>query len=113
SNAALQKVRCLLRAKKGGHTGSLDPLATGMLPLCFGEATKVSGFLLDADKRYRVGIRLGITTTTGDSEGEVLETRPAEQVTQAQVEAALEQLRGEIEQVPPMYSALKHEGQRL
>lgn len=113
SNAALQKVRYLLRAKKGGHTGSLDPLATGLLPLCFGEATKVSGFLLDADKRYRVGIRLGITTTTGDSEGEVLETRSAEQLTQAQVEAALVQFRGEIEQVPPMYSALKHEGQRL
>lgn len=113
SNAALQKVRYLLRAKKGGHTGSLDPLATGLLPLCFGQATKVSGFLLDADKRYRVVVRLGATTTTGDREGEVLESRPFEHVSRDQVEAALPRFCGEIEQVPPMYSALKHEGQRL
>lgn len=113
SNAALQKVRYLLRAKKGGHTGSLDPLATGLLPLCFGEATKVSAFLLDADKRYRVTIRLGVTTTTGDSDGEVLQRRPFEQVTMNDVVAALDQFRGEIQQVPPMYSALKHGGQRL
>lgn len=113
SNAALQKVRYLLRAKKGGHTGSLDPLATGLLPLCFGEATKVSAFLLDADKRYRVTIQLGVTTTTGDSDGDVLERRPFEQVTMADVAAALDQFRGEIQQVPPMYSALKHDGQRL
>jgi tRNA pseudouridine55 synthase len=113
SNAALQKVRYLLRAKKGGHTGSLDPLATGLLPLCFGQATKVSGFLLDADKRYRVLIRLGKTTTTGDREGEVLETRPFDHVSRPQVEAALADFRGEIKQVPPMYSALKHQGQRL
>lgn len=113
SNAALQKVRYLLRAKKGGHTGSLDPLATGLLPLCFGEATKVSGFLLDADKRYRVRIRLGTTTSTGDGEGEILETRPFEHITQADVEQALERFRGEIQQIPPMHSALKHQGQRL
>jgi tRNA pseudouridine55 synthase len=113
SNAALQKVRYLLRAKKGGHTGSLDPLATGLLPLCFGEATKVSGFLLDADKRYRVKIRLGTTTSTGDGEGEVLETRAFEHITQTDVEQALERFRGEIQQIPPMHSALKHQGQRL
>lgn len=113
SNAALQKVRRLLRARKGGHTGSLDPLASGLLPLCFGEATKVSGFLLGADKRYRVRIRLGITTATGDGEGEVLEERPWEHIGRADVERVLPRFLGEIQQVPPMYSALKHEGQRL
>lgn len=113
SNAALQKVRYLLRAKKGGHTGSLDPLASGLLPLCFGEATKVSSFLLDADKHYRVQIRLGVVTSTGDSEGEVLEERSAEHIGRADVEQALPQFRGEIQQIPPMYSALKHQGQRL
>lgn len=113
SNAALQKVRYLLRAKKGGHTGSLDPLATGLLPLCFGEATKVSGFLLDADKRYRTTVQLGATTTTGDREGEVLETRPFEHIDRTDIERVLPRFRGEILQVPPMYSALKHQGQRL
>lgn len=112
SNRALQRVRHLLRARKAGHTGSLDPLATGLLPLCFGEATKVSGFLLEADKRYRVEIRLGQTTTTGDAEGEILETRPVE-MELADIEAALPSFLGEIEQVPPMYSALKHQGRRL
>lgn len=113
SNAALQKVRYLLRARKGGHTGSLDPLASGLLPLCFGEATKVSSFLLEADKRYQVRIRLGVTTSTGDTEGEVLEQKPSDHILRSDVEAALDQFRGEIEQIPPMYSALKHQGQRL
>jgi tRNA pseudouridine55 synthase len=113
SNAALQKVRYLLRARKGGHTGSLDPLATGLLPLCFGEATKVSGFLLDADKRYRTTIQLGTTTATGDREGEVLETHAFDHVDRADVGRVLPQFRRDILQVPPMYSALKHQGQRL
>lgn len=113
SNAALQKVRYLLRAQKGGHTGSLDPLATGLLPLCFGEATKVSGFLLDADKRYQTTLQLGVTTTTGDREGEILKTLPFEHISRADVENALTLFRGSIQQIPPMYSALKHRGQRL
>ncbi len=113
SNEALQKVKWLYFARKAGHTGSLDPLASGMLPICLGEATKVSGFLLDADKRYRVRCRLGERTATGDAEGEVLETRPVGELDAARVESVLENFRGTIEQVPPMYSALKHEGQRL
>jgi len=113
SNAALQTVKRLYRARKAGHTGSLDPLATGLLPLCFGEATKISGFLLDADKRYRVTCRLGERTTTGDAEGEVLERRPVEGITAARLQAVLEGFVGDIEQVPPMYSAVKHNGERL
>jgi len=113
SNAALQIVKRLYRARKAGHTGSLDPLATGLLPLCFGEATKVSGFLLDADKRYRVVCKLGERTTTGDAEGEVLEQRPVENVTGASLRKVLEGFVGEIEQIPPMYSAVKHKGERL
>lgn len=113
SNEALQKVKRLYFARKAGHTGSLDPLASGMLPICLGEATKVSGFLLDADKHYWVRCRLGQRTSTGDAEGEVLETRPLPALDAAQVEAVLARFRGTIEQVPPMYSALKHEGQRL
>ncbi|HET7922105.1 MAG TPA: tRNA pseudouridine(55) synthase TruB [Gammaproteobacteria bacterium] len=113
SNQALQHVRRLFSARKAGHTGSLDPLASGLLPLCFGEATKVSSFLLDADKRYAVVARLGVRTRTGDAEGEVLETRPVPVFTEAVLEQALSRFRGEIEQVPPMYSALKHQGQRL
>ncbi|MBK1691457.1 tRNA pseudouridine(55) synthase TruB [Ectothiorhodospira mobilis] len=113
SNQALQRVKYLFRARKAGHTGSLDPLATGLLPLCFGEATKVSGFLLDADKHYRVTCRLGQRTLTGDAEGEVVETHPVPSLTAEQVEAVLADFRGGIQQVPPMYSALKHQGQRL
>lgn len=113
SNAALQTVKRLFNARKAGHTGSLDPLASGLLPLCLGEATKVSGYLLDADKSYRFTCRLGATTATGDAEGEVLETRPVPPLDQDQVEAVLERFRGGIDQVPPMYSALKHQGQRL
>jgi tRNA pseudouridine55 synthase len=113
SNAALQAVKRLYHARKAGHTGSLDPLATGLLPLGFGEATKVSGFLLDADKRYRVVCKLGERTTTGDAEGEVLEQRPVENVTGASLRKMLEGFVGEIEQIPPMYSAVKHKGERL
>lgn len=112
SNAALQKVRWLFNASKGGHTGSLDPLASGVLPLCLGEATKFSQYLLDADKGYITEARLGMTTTTGDAEGDVLEMKPV-QVSLADVEAVLPRFTGDIEQVPPMYSALKHEGQPL
>ncbi|MBS7662022.1 tRNA pseudouridine(55) synthase TruB [Pseudomonas lalucatii] len=112
SNAALQKVRWLLNAEKAGHTGSLDPLATGVLPLCFGEATKFSQYLLDADKGYETLMQLGVTTSTGDAEGEVLE-RQQVTVGRAEIEALLPQFRGEISQIPPMYSALKRDGQPL
>lgn len=112
SNAALQRARRLLNAVKAGHTGTLDPFAEGLLPLCFGDATKFSRFLLEADKHYHAVMRLGITTTTGDPEGDVLERR-AVRVTRAQVEAAMAPLRGEIEQTPPMYSALKVAGKPL
>lgn len=112
SNGALQVAKRLFGAAKAGHTGSLDPLATGMLPICFGEATKFSQFLLDADKSYRVTGKLGITTTTGDADGEVIETRPVN-ASSAAIEAALLAFVGEIEQVPSMYSALKHKGQPL
>jgi tRNA pseudouridine55 synthase len=113
SNAALQMVKRLYHARKAGHTGSLDPLATGLLPLCFGEATKVSGFLLDADKRYRVVCKLGERTTTGDAEGEVVEQRPVEGITEARLRQTLNGFVGEIQQIPPMYSAVKHKGERL
>ena len=113
SNGALQRVKRLFRAEKAGHTGSLDPLASGLLPLCFGEATKLSGFLLDADKEYEVGCRFGARTDTADADGTVIETRPLPGQDPATIERALAGLRGDIEQVPPMYSALKHEGQRL
>ena len=112
SNQALQQVRKLYRARKAGHCGSLDPLATGVLPICLGEATKFSSFLLGANKTYRACCRLGQTTTTGDAEGEVLETWPV-QADEVQIRRTLERFVGEIEQVPPMYSALKQEGQRL
>lgn len=112
SNQALQQVRRLYQAAKAGHTGSLDPFATGLLPVCLGEATKFSHFLLDADKVYRATMRLGVTTTTGDTEGEILETR-AVRVTREGFEAVLPRFRGEIQQVPPMYSALKHQGKAL
>ncbi|MES9874082.1 MAG: tRNA pseudouridine(55) synthase TruB [Candidatus Sedimenticola sp. 20ELBAFRAG] len=113
SNDALQRVKRLFFAKKAGHTGSLDPLADGLLPLCFGAATKVSAFLLDAEKRYHVKVKLGETTATGDSEGEITQTRSVEGVSESDISAALEQFRGEIQQIPPMYSALKHKGERL
>ena len=113
SNACLQQAKRLFEAEKAGHTGSLDPLATGVLPLCFGEATKVSQFLLDSDKRYRTRVQLGVRTDTADVEGAVISERDASGITRADVEAALEGFRGEIEQLPPMYSALKHQGQPL
>jgi tRNA pseudouridine55 synthase len=113
SNAALQTVKRLYRARKAGHTGSLDPLASGLLPICLGEATKVSAFLLDADKHYWVACRFGERTTTADAEGEVVETRPVQGLTQRRLRQALEKFTGDIEQIPPMYSAVKHQGQRL
>jgi len=112
SNAALQKAKWLLNAKKAGHTGTLDPFADGLLPLCFGEATKFSAYLLDADKRYRAVLQLGVTTTTGDPEGEVLDTREVV-VSCDDIAAMLPRFMGEIEQVPPMHSALKHQGRPL
>lgn len=113
SNHALQQVKRLFDANKAGHTGALDPLATGVLPLCLGEATKVSQFLLDSDKAYRARIKLGVRTDTADSEGEVIATADAGAVTVAQIKSALTQFEGDIEQVPPMYSALKRDGQPL
>jgi len=112
SNDALQKAKWLLRAEKGGHTGTLDPLATGLLPLCFGAGTKFSQVSLDADKAYLATLNLGVTTTTGDAEGEVLERRDVT-ATRAQIDAVVAKFVGEIDQVPPMYSALKHEGRPL
>lgn len=112
SNIALQKVRRLFQAEKAGHTGTLDPLATGLLPVCFGEATKFSNSLLDADKTYRATLRLGQTTTTGDAEGEIVAERPVE-VSQTDVDAVLAGFRGNIRQLPPMHSALKHQGKPL
>jgi tRNA pseudouridine55 synthase len=113
SNQALQKVRRLFDARKAGHTGSLDPFATGMLPLCFGEATKTAAFMLGADKGYRAGAVLGAATATGDKEGETVRTMPVPDCPAAEVDRVLQAFRGEIEQVPPMYSALKHGGQPL
>jgi tRNA pseudouridine55 synthase len=112
SNTALQKVRRLFQAEKAGHTGTLDPLATGLLPVCFGEATKFSNALLDADKTYRARIRLGQTTTTGDAEGEVISSNPVE-VDKAQLDEVLPRFLGEIRQLPPMHSAIKHRGKPL
>ena len=112
SNAALQKAKWLLNAAKAGHTGTLDPMATGLLPICFGEATKFAGELLGANKRYAATIRLGIRTDTADAEGQVLETRPVA-VRREQVEAVLDRFRGDIQQVPPMHSALKRDGRPL
>ncbi|MCA6719644.1 tRNA pseudouridine(55) synthase TruB [Vibrio sp. Vb2131] len=112
SNDALQKVKRIYFAEKAGHTGALDPLATGMLPICLGEATKFSQFLLDSDKRYRVIAKLGERTNTSDSDGEVVETRPVN-VTLDKLEACIDQFRGESDQVPSMFSALKYQGKPL
>lgn len=112
SNHALQQVKRMFNAAKAGHTGALDPLATGMLPICLGEATKFSQFLLDTDKTYQVTAKLGVRTTTSDADGEVVETLPVN-VTQAQLFAACEQFKGPIKQVPSMFSALKHQGKPL
>jgi tRNA pseudouridine55 synthase len=112
SNQALQKAKWLLRAEKGGHTGTLDPLATGVLPLCFGAATKFSQLHLDADKTYETVVRLGVKTSTGDAEGDVIETRPVT-CTPGEVVQVLDRFMGEIQQVPPMHSALKKDGKAL
>lgn len=114
SNHALQRAKRLFGARKAGHTGSLDPLATGMLPICFGEATKLSAFLLDADKGYETTLKLGVTTNSADADGEVLETRPLpDGLSLAQLEQVCTGLRGPQQQVPPMVSAIKIDGQRL
>jgi len=112
SNDALQKAKRLYRAEKAGHTGTLDPLATGLLPLCFGAATKFSQISLDADKRYRATLKLGVKTSTADAEGEVLQTREVK-LTREQVEAACQRFTGPISQIPPMHSALKRDGKAL
>ena len=113
SNAVLQRIKRIFNARKAGHTGSLDPLATGLLPVCLGEATKMSGFLLDADKRYQVTIKLGIKTATGDAEGEAILTREVGHYSNPELELVLAEFLGDIEQIPPMYSALKKGGQPL
>ena len=112
SNQALQKAKWLYQAAKAGHTGTLDPLATGLLPLCFGEATKFAHYLTDADKTYVATLKLGVTTNTGDAEGEVLTTQSVN-VSRSQFEQACQKFLGEISQVPPMFSALKHEGKAM
>jgi len=113
SNKALQEVRRLFNANKAGHTGSLDPLATGLLPLCFGEATKVSALMLDDDKRYQVTMKLGVMTDTGDAEGQVIETKPVPELSIEQIQCCLAKFMGLQAQVPPMYSALKLNGKKL
>ena len=113
SNQALQIAKQLFAANKVGHTGSLDPLATGLLPLCFGEATKFSQFLLNADKTYWVSARLGVKTNTGDAEGEIIQSRPINTDALEKLEAILASFCGTISQIPPMFSALKHKGKPL
>ena len=113
SNEVLQQVKRLYRARKAGHTGSLDRLASGLLPICFGEATKLSGYLLNADKHYVATFRLGVATSTGDAEGEVVSRRPVPALSVRVLERAVARFRGEIDQIPPMHSALKHKGKRL
>ncbi|MDX1318860.1 MAG: tRNA pseudouridine(55) synthase TruB [Oceanospirillum sp.] len=113
SNRALQRVRAMFNASKAGHTGNLDPMATGLLPLCFGEATKFSSYLLDADKAYIATARLGQVSDTGDAEGTIIQERPVPELSDTQVREAMAGFLGDIEQVPPMYSALKQNGQPL
>jgi tRNA pseudouridine55 synthase len=113
SNKALQDLKRLFQAQKAGHTGSLDPLATGMLPICFGEATKFSQYLLDSDKSYETTAKLGVITDSGDAEGNVIETRKVDPITKEQLEKILEKFRGKIAQTPPMFSALKQGGRPL
>lgn len=114
SNAALQEVKQLFFAKKAGHTGSLDPLATGLLPICFGRATRISSFLLDADKQYDVICQLGVSTITGDAEGEVKQIRTVPELSRDRLDKLIQSsFTGRISQIPPMYSALKHKGKRL
>lgn len=113
SNHALQEIKRLMNAAKAGHTGSLDPLASGLLPVCFGQATRLSAFILETDKKYRVDIRLGLTTTTGDAEGEIKKKLPVPDLDDAALSGLLRQFTGPISQIPPMYSALKRDGVRL
>ncbi len=113
SNKAMQEVKRLYNANKAGHTGSLDPLATGLLPVCLGEGTKVSAYMLADDKRYQTVIQLGVMTDTGDVDGTVLENKPVPVISDQQLKDCLTSFVGEIEQVPPMYSALKHHGKKL
>ncbi len=113
SNQALQRVRRLFGARKAGHAGSLDPFATGMLPICFGKATRVNAFLLDSSKRYRVMARLGSSSSTGDTEGEITDQADVPEIGEAELLSVMKTFTGEIEQIPPMFSALKHEGKRL
>lgn len=113
SNAALQQVKRLFQARKAGHTGSLDPLASGVLPICLGEATKISAFLLEADKRYLVEVALGVRTTTADADGEIVATTPVPPLDGALLDGVLARFTGRLQQVPPMYSALKRHGQPL
>ncbi len=113
SNQAVQKVRWLFQARKAGHTGTLDPFATGMLPICLGEASKTAAFMLDAEKTYEARARLGMATATGDIEGDVLREEALPPIDASKIEQAMQRFRGPIEQVPPMYSALKHQGQPL
>lgn len=113
SNAALQEVKRLFNARKAGHTGSLDPLASGLLPICLGEATKISAYLLAADKTYQFVCQLGISTTTGDSEGSIVEQNPVPELQHERLQKMLTRFLGPIQQLPPMYSALKHQGKRL
>ena len=113
SSQAVQKVRWLYQARKAGHTGSLDPFATGMLPICLGEASKTAAFMLEASKTYLARAVLGRSTTTGDIEGDIDEQKPVPSLTLSEIQAVLAGFEGAIEQVPPMYSALKHKGQPL
>jgi len=113
SNGILQQVLRAFNAKKGGHTGALDPFATGLLPICLGEATKVSGLLLESDKRYTATLKLGEQSDTGDTEGEVVKTQPVPELSESLIQKVFTQFIGDIEQVPPMYSALKHQGKPL
>ena len=113
SNRALQIAKRIFRAKKAGHTGSLDPLASGMLPLCLGQATKVSGWLLNANKEYEVEVQIGARTDTADADGQEVEVADKRSITEAELAAAVSAHLGELQQIPPMYSALKHDGRRL
>lgn len=113
SNDVVQKAKRLFNARKVGHTGALDPLATGVLPLCFGEATKFSQYLLSSDKKYWVRLQLGVATDSGDAEGKIIAERPVENIDAAKINDALRFFRGEIDQVPSMFSAIKHKGQPL
>ena len=113
SNTALQQIKRLFKARKAGHTGSLDPLASGLLPICLGEATKLSSFLLDSDKEYEGTCQFGTKTTTGDAEGEVISTRPVPDLSQERLQQVCDAFTGQIEQIPPMHSAIKKNGQPL